>query len=223
MSENNFPNEDQQNYLPPGNMQYNAPQNNNAGYQNNAYINNPYTAKNPGAKTPYNQYSAPYGNGNQYYPSQNYHGHYEHHYAHGGPYHHHYEHGYGPQAYGQNYNYGTYGPYNGNYGPYTNMDDDYMKHHWSHWLHPGFMKSFMRSPKVNNFFRGVGVATVGLLVAPSVARVLKPIAVQVLHGVKDITDELKGVMDDARGDMEDIFADANWEGLKLDEDKKMES
>lgn len=96
--------------------------------------------------------------------------------------------------------------YHHDYGPYKERG----------WFDPDFLYSMMRNPRTNNFFRGVGMATVGILLAPPIARALKPLAVQAVHGITSIVDELKGVVSDAREDIEDIFADGHWSNMEHD-------
>jgi len=130
--------------------------------------------------------------------------------------------GMGPR-YNQGYGMGMGSGYNQGYGmgPGPGYDQDY-----GMGMGPGFLgrplgflrnwwnysvPSFFGSPRVNNFFRGVGIATVGVIVAPSIARALRPLAVQAVEGVVNVTEEVKGIFSDAKEDMEDIFAEAKWD------------
>ena len=97
----------------------------------------------------------------------------------------------------QYYNYGTMP----NYGMMPNS-----------WWNQRMITDFINRPRVNNFFRGVGIATVGLILAPSVARTLRPIVAKAVQGVMNTSEEFRGVFADAKEDIEDIFAEAKWEG-----------
>lgn len=80
------------------------------------------------------------------------------------------------------------------------------------WWNQRMITDFINRPKVNNFFRGVGIATVGLILAPSVARTLRPIVVKAVQGVMNTSDEFRNIFADAKEDIEDIFAESKWEG-----------
>lgn len=172
-----------------------------------------------------NIYPGAYGNARGYgsvrrdYPNYYHQNHYRdgyydnrHHGYHGQDYRDHGYHGYRHHGYRHNdYCHNDYCHYDHHdchydYGPYKGRG----------WFDPDFLYSMMRNPRTNNFFRGVGMATIGILLAPPIARALKPLAVQAVHGVTSIVDELKGVVSDAREDIEDIFADGNWGNMEHD-------
>jgi len=81
----------------------------------------------------------------------------------------------------------------------------------SSWWHPNMITDFINRPKVNNFLRGVGIATVGLILAPAIARTVRPVVVKAVQGAMVASDELKDIFADAKEDVEDIFAEAKWE------------
>jgi hypothetical protein len=82
------------------------------------------------------------------------------------------------------------------------------------WWHPFMIRDFINRPRVNDFLRGVGIATIGLVLAPSITRTLRPIVVKAVQGAMAASDEVKNIFADAKEDMEDIFAEANWEGSR---------
>lgn len=79
------------------------------------------------------------------------------------------------------------------------------------WWNQRIITDFINRPRVNNFFRGVGIATVGLILAPSVARTLRPIVVKAVQGAMATSEEFKNIFADTKEDIEDIFAEAKWE------------
>lgn len=79
------------------------------------------------------------------------------------------------------------------------------------WLGPNAFTHFINRPGVNNFLRGVGIAAIGLLLAPSIARIARPIIVKTVQGAVVATEEMKGFYSDAKEEAEDIFAEAKWE------------
>jgi hypothetical protein len=133
----------------------------------------------------------------------------------------HYQYGPNPyhyrQGYGYGYGYGHPSYYNmGNFNaPYYHRPPGF----WSNWWNPGFFSGFLNSPRVNNFLRGVGLVTIGMFVAPSIARAFRPLAVQAVQGVMSVTDEVKTVFSDAKEDIEDMFAEAKWDRINFDEEK----
>lgn len=147
------------------------------------------------------------------YPHNRYQDHsdYDHHnrgyYHRGYPGHGYYHHGYPGHGYHHNdYCHNDHHDYHHYYGPSMGRG----------WFDPDYLRSMMRSPMTNNFFRGVGVATIAMLLAPPIAKALKPLAVQAVHGVTSIVDELKGVVYEAREDIEDIFAEGKWSNMEHD-------
>jgi hypothetical protein len=88
---------------------------------------------------------------------------------------------------------------------------------WGNWWNPDTIPNLLNTPMVNNFFRGVGIAATGIFLAPTLARAIRPIVVQAVQGVMSITDELKTVVSDAKEDIEDMFAEANWDRINFDE------
>lgn len=89
------------------------------------------------------------------------------------------------------------------------------------WFSYNPVTNWARSPRGNNFLRGLGIATAGLILAPAVVKTIRPLAVQAVHGVMSIVGEVKGVVSDAKEELEDIFADAKWENLN-DRDEKLQ-
>lgn len=110
---------------------------------------------------------------------------------------------YGPGG----YNYYQPQPY---YGGYGNQPMGI----WPNIFAPGYFSYLLRSPRVNNFFRAVGMVTVGMLLVPSVARVFRPLAVSAVEGALSISEEVKNIFADAKEDVEDIFAEAKWDDEK---------
>ncbi|MCX7922609.1 MAG: DUF5132 domain-containing protein [Clostridia bacterium] len=148
-------------------------------------------------------------------------------YAHYHPYPHHYHHdhdheldyydGDGYYNYRGNRPYAAYGPntYGGRYRQnYDCCSNQTMmgSGSWMNWMNPRFIPNLIQSPRVNNFLRGVGIATVGMILAPSVARTLRPLVVKAVQGAMTATEEIKGIFADAKEDVEDIFAEAKWDG-----------
>ena len=103
--------------------------------------------------------------------------------------------------------------------PYFNRPMGSMGGFWRNWWNPETIPNFINNPRVNNILRGIGIATVGMFLAPSIARALRPIAVQTVQGVLGLTDELKTIVTDAKEDIEDMFAEANWDRINFDEEK----
>ena len=85
---------------------------------------------------------------------------------------------------------------------------------WMNWMNPNVVSDFIQRPRVNNFLRGVGIATVGMLLAPSTARVIRPLIVKAVKGAMTATDEIRSIFTDAKEDIEDIFAEAKWDSAK---------
>jgi hypothetical protein len=79
---------------------------------------------------------------------------------------------------------------------------------------PGYLSYLLNTPRVNNFFRAVGILGVGLLLVPSVARAFRPLAVSAVEGVLKVSEEVKNIFADAKEDVDDIFAEAKWEKEK---------
>ncbi len=79
---------------------------------------------------------------------------------------------------------------------------------------PGYFSYMLHSPRVNNFFRAIGILTVGMLLIPSVARALRPLAVSAVEGALTVSQEVKNIFNDAREDVEDMFAEAKWKDGK---------
>ena len=79
-------------------------------------------------------------------------------------------------------------------------------------MDPNFIPGLLQRPRVNNFFRGVGIATVGMILAPSVARAVRPVIVKAVQGAMTASEEIKSIFADAKEDIEDIFAEAKWDG-----------
>lgn len=80
------------------------------------------------------------------------------------------------------------------------------------WWNQRMITDFINRPRVNNFFRGIGIATVGLILAPSVAKTLRPIVVKAVQGAMSTSEEFRNIFADTKEDIEDIFAEAKWEG-----------
>lgn len=116
-----------------------------------------------------------------------------------------------PPYYQGNPGYDGYGPMPGQ-GPWG-----YIRN----WFAYNPVTSWVRSPRGSNFLRGLGIVTAGLILAPAVVKTVRPLAVQAVHGVMSIVGEVKGVVSDAREELEDIFADAKWENLN-DRDEKLQ-
>ncbi|MDF2615175.1 MAG: hypothetical protein K0S71_2961 [Clostridia bacterium] len=110
---------------------------------------------------------------------------------------------YSGSGYGNGYGYGR--PNMQGYDPncYPTMPQNTM---WN----ANYISDFISRPRVNNFLRGVGIATIGLMVAPAIARTFRPVLVKTVQGAMVASDEIKGVFSDAKEDVEDIFADAKW-------------
>lgn len=169
---------------------------------------------------PYYSYHERYHEGHQDYRHNRYHDYGDNDYHHLGYHGHGYYHrGYpGPGYYHRGYPGPGYYHHGYHHNDYCH-NDHYDYHHYGPsrgrgWLDPEYLSSIMRSPTTNNFFRGVGVATIAMLLAPPIAKALKPLAVQAVHGVTSIVDELKGVVYEAREDIEDIFADGKWANME---------
>ena len=117
--------------------------------------------------------------------------------------------GFGGYNYYQPNPYGA-GNYNMNPGnPYGNQMG-----FWPNIFTPGYWSYLLRSPRVNNFFRAVGMVTVGLLLVPSIARAFRPLAVSAVEGAFSVSEEVKNIFADAKEDMDDIFTEAKWEDVK---------
>jgi|GEM_PF-3700246 len=96
--------------------------------------------------------------------------------------------------------------------PMEGYDPDcYQEMPQSSWLSQNMLSNFINKPRVNDFFRGVGIATVGLILAPTVAKTLRPLLVKTVQGAMTASEELKSVFVDAKEEVEDIFAEAKWE------------
>lgn len=112
--------------------------------------------------------------------------------------------GMGPRGYGM-------GPGGYGMGPYGRPMSP-----WRSWLTSNFVSDWIRSPRAGNIFRGIGIATAGIILAPSIAKAIRPLVVQAVHGAMSVVGEFKGIVADAKEDIEDIFADAKWENMKED-------
>jgi hypothetical protein len=122
-----------------------------------------------------------------------------------------FKYGGGGYGYGMNqpgFNYGGGNMYGGSPFGFSPMG------FWPNILTPGYFSSVLNTPRVNNFFRGIGILTVGMLLVPSVAKAFRPLAVSAVEGAMSISDEVKNIFTDAREDVEDIFAEAKWEDAK---------
>jgi len=91
------------------------------------------------------------------------------------------------------------------------------------WWNQNMLNDFINRPNVNDFLRGVGIATVGLILAPTVAKTLRPILVKAVQGAMTASEELKSVFVDAKEEFEDIFAEAKWEGNNQESGKPNEN
>lgn len=121
----------------------------------------------------------------------------------------------GNYPYGANYGGAGYGmsqPAPGYGNPYGYQPMGF----WPNIFAPGYFSYLLRGPRVNNFFRAVGIVTVGMLLVPSVARALRPLAVSAVEGALSVSEEIKNIFADAKEDMEDIFAEAKWEDVKAE-------
>lgn len=157
-----------------------------------------YYNRSPYMNRPYSYSSRIYPYGGRPYHMGGYYGdhHYDHHYYHDNNH-------MGPYAYG-------YGPYQKPGGFLRN------------WLSYNPVTNWVRGPQGSNFLRGLGVATAAIILAPAVVKTLRPLAMQAVHGAMSIVGEVKGVVADAREELEDIFADAKWENLNDKEGTKQE-
>jgi hypothetical protein len=90
------------------------------------------------------------------------------------------------------------------------------------WISYNPVTNWARSPRGTSFLRGLGIATAGIILAPAVIRTIRPLAVQAVHGVMSIVGEMKGVVADAREELEDIFADAKWDNMNKKDEKLQE-
>lgn len=201
-----------------------GPQNNRRGYGN---YNNPGYGSfyGPGAGRGYgpgfnqNYYNNPDYDYREYDEDDDY---YKYAYRGGyGPYYNYHPRGYYyHRFYQRGYPYPPYMGYNTPPGdPYYNRPMGSMGGFWRNWWNPETIPNFINNPKVNNILRGIGIVTVGMFLAPSIARALRPIAVQTVQGVLGLTDELKTIVTDAKEDIEDMFAEANWDRINFDEEK----
>lgn len=82
---------------------------------------------------------------------------------------------------------------------------------WPGIFRPGYFSYLLNTPRVNNFFRAIGLLSVGLLLVPSVARAFRPLAVSAVEGALKVSEEVKNIFTDAKEDIDDIFAEAKWE------------
>ncbi len=114
--------------------------------------------------------------------------------------------------------YGPYGQPYGGYGPMKQRPFGSLRN----WISYNPVTNWARSPRGNNFLRGLGIATAGIILAPAIIRTIRPLAVQAVHGAMSIVGEMKGVVSDAREELEDIFADAKWENMNSREEKLQE-
>lgn len=154
------------------------------------------------------------GYGRTYYPN-NYQGDDMRAYPYPHPFHYHHEYGYhhGYRPY-DGYNYNTYGVPYGYHHDHCCDQYQYMRPgSWMNWANPNVLSNFIQKPKVNNFLRGVGIAAVGLVLAPSVAKTLRPVIVKAVRGAMTASEEIKSIFSDAKEDIEDIFAEAKWDGV----------
>lgn len=166
----------------------------------------PYRARGYAGSYPYHAVYG--GQGENYYEHHDHHDDHEYHDDYG--YRHQHQHPY----------YGGYYPYHNRppgMGPYQ-RPSDYMRN----WLSYNPVTNWVRSPRGNNFFRGLGIATAGLILAPTVIKAIRPLAIQAVHGMMSIAGEVKGVVADAREELEDVFADAKWDNLNSKEEKLQE-
>lgn len=122
----------------------------------------------------------------------------------------------GPMGYGRGMGYGGPMGYDGYGGPMGYGAPMGLRG----WWYGTVMPTLFQNPRVNNFFRIIGMVTVGMVVAPSLARALRPVAVQAVQGVMGVTEEVKGIFSDAKEDIEDIFAEAKWDRAGMDEEQK---
>ncbi|MDW7675322.1 MAG: hypothetical protein SCK28_12395, partial [Bacillota bacterium] len=137
-------------YQPQGNYGYSYGQGNYNNYYRRPMMRQDYYHQ-PYYHQPY--YNQSREDSGEYYGPHGYHHGHGHYY---GGYHHPHEH--------MNY-YGPNNPY------YYNRPPQGL---WRSWLNPDFIPNMLQNPRVNNFLRGVGLVTIGMFVAPSVARALRP-------------------------------------------------
>lgn len=90
------------------------------------------------------------------------------------------------------------------------------------WLYYNPVTSWASGPMGTSFFRGLGIVTAGIVLAPAIVKTIRPLAMQAVHGAMSIVGEMKGVVADAREELEDIFADAKWENLSEKDEKLQE-
>lgn len=109
---------------------------------------------------------------------------------------------------------GAYGGYGRHNGPCCDPYYGQRNGSWSNWLN---LSGFVQRPKVNNFLRGVGIATVGVILAPSIAKTLRPVIVKAVQGAMAASGEIKSIFSDAKEDIEDIFAEAKWDDARRNE------
>ncbi len=60
----------------------------------------------------------------------------------------------------------------------------------------------------------LGAAVVGALLLPSVREQIRPLAVKTMHGVMDLSEQVKGLFSGVREDLEDLISEAQFEKLK---------
>jgi hypothetical protein len=108
--------------------------------------------------------------------------------------------------------YGEYHAGKHGYGP-RDHKGGYMRDMMGMGRMDGFrgVANWLNTPKVNNFFRGVGLLTVGIILAPTLAKVLRPLAVSTVQGAMGVVGDMKGIVTDAKDEVEDIFAEAKWD------------
>lgn len=76
------------------------------------------------------------------------------------------------------------------------------------------MSHRLKSPSNKNFAYGVGVALLGALLFPTLKESLHPVAMKAVQGVKDLSEQAKGLLSSVKEDMEDMVAEAEFEKLK---------
>jgi len=72
----------------------------------------------------------------------------------------------------------------------------------------------LKSPNTKSFAYGIGVALLGALLFPTLKESLHPVALKAMQGVKDLSEQARGLLGSVREDMEDLVAEAEFERLK---------
>jgi hypothetical protein len=79
----------------------------------------------------------------------------------------------------------------------------------------------LKSPNTKSFAYGIGVAVLGALLFPTLKDSLHPVAMKAMQGVKDLSEQARGLLGSVREDMEDLVAEAEFERLKNSIDSEL--